>query len=126
MQDLNKVVLIGRLTKDAELKKMDSGSAKLDFSVAFNTTKKNGSEYVDESNFTNLTYWGKVAEAIAPMMKKGQQVAIEGHLKQDKWEKDGQKHFELKVIPELVQIVGGRKKTEDGEAGTPFKENIPF
>lgn len=130
MQDINKVMLIGRLTKDAELKVMNSGSAKLDFSVAFNTTKKDGSEYKDEGNFANLTYWGNVAKAIEPMMKKGQQIAIEGHLKQDRWEKDGQKHFELRLIPDVVQIIGGKPAQKTAayseEPGTTFEEDIPF
>lgn len=115
MQDLNKVMLIGRLTKDGELRTMDSGSSRLDFSVVFNTTKKDGNGYKDEGNFANLSYWGNVAKAITPMMKKGQQVAIEGHLKQEKWEKDGQKHYELRLIPETVQILGGRKAQDNNE-----------
>lgn len=130
MQDINKVVLVGRLTKDAELKTMNSGSAKLDFSVAFNTAKKDGTGYKDEGNFVNLTYWGNVAKAIEPMMKKGQQVVIEGHLKQDRWEKDGQKHFELRLIPDAVQIIGGKpaqkSDADSEEPGTTFREDIPF
>lgn len=127
MRDLNCSVLIGRLTKDAELKRNDSGSVRLDFSVAFNTTKKNGNEYVDESNFVNMAYFGKIAEAIAPRMTKGQQVAINGYLKQNVWEKDGQKHYELRLIPETVQIIGGKSsQKKDTEPGEPMEEGIPF
>lgn len=127
MQDLNRVVLIGRLAKDGELKQMSSGSSRLDFSVAFNTTKKNGNEYQDEGNFVNLSYWGKIAEVIAPRMKKGTQVAIEGHLKQDKWEKDGQKHYDLRLIPETVQIMSSKAAKQDNEPGEQqFPEDMPF
>lgn len=119
MEDLNKVVLIGRLTKDAELKKMDSGSARMDFSVAFTTTKKGAEGYQDESNFVNLSLWGKVAEAICPRMVKGQQVAIEGKLKQERWEREGQKHYELRIIPSSVQLIGGKKDSAPSEQKEP-------
>lgn len=115
MQDFNQVTLIGRLTKDAELKDLN-GLTKLDFSLAFNTSKKNGDKYVDESNFINLSLWGKVATALEPYMKKGSQVLVSGELKQDRWEKDGQKFSALKVIANSVQLLGSRNSSESKAA----------
>ena len=115
MQDFNQVTLIGRLTKDAELKDLN-GLTKLDFSLAFNTSKKNGDKYVDESNFINLSLWGKVATALKPYMTKGSQVLVSGELKQDRWEKDGQKFSALKVIANSVQLLGSRNSSENKAA----------
>lgn len=115
MQDFNQVTLIGRLTKDAELKDLN-GLTKLDFSLAFNTSKKNGDKYVDESNFVNLSLWGKVATALKPYMIKGSQVLVSGELKQDRWEKDGQKFSALKVIANSVQLLGSRNSSESKAA----------
>lgn len=112
MQDLNSLSLIGRLTKDAEISYLNNGSAKMDFSVAFTTTKKEGSEWIEESNFLNLSLWGKQAEGLKPYMTKGKQIGIEGHLKQDRWEKDGQKFSALKVIVDNIQLIGSSKKNE--------------
>lgn len=129
MTDLNKVTLIGRIVRDAELKMLENGSAKLDFSVAFNTTKKVGADWVDESNFTDLTVWGKQAEAIQKFMTKGKQVAIEGHLKQERWEKDGQKLSKLKVVLDSIQLLGGSSSKTSEETipdQTDFNEDMPF
>lgn len=123
MNDLNKSVLIARLTKDAELKYMSSGSAKLEFSVAFTTSKKNGNEWVDESNFVNgLTLWGKTAENLTPYMKKGALIGIEGHLKMDSWEQEGQRRTALKLVVDNVQLLGGRK--EGGQQSAPVQQNV--
>lgn len=104
MTDINHVVLVGRVCKDAELK-----NERCDFSIAFNTTKKDGSNYTDESNFLNLSLWGKRASALAPKLIKGKQVVISGHLKINKWEKDGKTNYSTNVVIDEIQIVGGSK-----------------
>lgn len=129
MQDFNQVNIIGRLTKDAELKDAN-GYQKLDFSIAFSTSKKEGDKYIDESNYLNLTLWGKVAGAIHPYMTKGTQVLVTGELKQDRWEKDGQKFSALKVNVRNVQLLGSRNSATKTEEPSPssnlFSEDIPF
>lgn len=127
MTDLNKVCVLGRLTRDAELKRLDNGSAKLDFSICFNTSSKKGNEWIDEANFTDLTVWGKQAEAIAKFMTKGKQVAIEGHLKQERWEKDGQKQSKLKIVLENIQLLGSGG-TNRSEQNSEFEDDnsMPF
>lgn len=127
MNDLNKSVLIARLTKDAELKYMSSGSAKLDFSVAFTTSRKNGNEWVDDSNFINgLTLWGKTAENLNPYMKKGALIGIEGHLKMDSWEQEGQKKTALKLVVDNVQLLGGKKEggQQNYQQSAPVQQNV--
>lgn len=122
MKDFNTGGLIGRLTKDGQISYMQSGSAKLDFSVAFNTSKKDGNNWVDESNFLNLTIWGKTAENLNPYLKKGTQVAITYHLHQDKYEKDGQTKTLLKVVVDDIQLIGGKR---EGGNTAPAKQSAP-
>lgn len=134
MKDLNKISLIGRLTGDAELGYMQSGSAKVDFTLAFTTSAKKGNEWVDESNFVNLTLWGKTGENLKQYLLKGTQVAIEGHLRQERWEKDGKKQSALKVVVDEIQLLskgnGSQKKVAEEKATTEnaegFPEDIPF
>lgn len=132
MTDLNTVSLIGRLVKDAELSTAGN-SAKLDFTLAFSTTSKKGNEWVDESNFIDVTVWGKQAENLARFLKKGKQIAIyDAHLKQDRWEKDGQKFSKIKVIPDptKIQLLGGSKKESQNDAGSSESyvedDSMPF
>lgn len=115
MKDSNHVHFIGRLVKDAELKNFD-GYSRLDFCVAFNTSKKDGDKWVDESNFINLSISGNKANSLSSYLVKGTQVSIEGHLKQSRWEKDGQKHSRIDVAVEEIQLLGSSKKS-DGPAG---------
>jgi len=124
MNDYNKIGLTGRLTKDSELTFMQSGSAKLEFSIAFTTSRKNGNEWVDEPNYLNgLTLWGKTAENMKNYLKKGTQVLIEGHLKMDKWEKDGQTKTLMKVVVDNLHLIGGNKS--NSTTNTQVKVNVP-
>ncbi len=122
MTDLNRVILIGRITADCKFGYLNSGSAKADFSIAVNRSKKDGNEWVDEVSYFPITVWGKTAENLHTRFVRGQQVAIDAYLKQDRWEKDGQKMSVVKIITENIQLVGGLKS----EGGAPVfkpKEN---
>ena len=106
MNDTNKGVLIGRLTQDSKLDYLQSGSAKLDFSVAFTTSKKVQNQWVDETNYlNNLTLWGKTAENLNQYMTKGTMVCLEYHLHVDTWEKDGKKNYITKTVIDNVQLL---------------------
>lgn len=121
MNDTNKVILIGRLTQDSKLDYLQSGSAKLDFSVAFTTSKKVQNQWVDETNYLNgLTLWGKSAENLNQYMTKGTMVAIEGHLHMDTWEKDGEKKSIMKVVVENVQLLS---RPSGNQNGAPRQQN---
>lgn len=134
MKDLNRLNIIGRITKDCTFGYLNSGSAKADFSIAVNDKKKNGNEWVDEVSYFNLTVWGKTAENLKPYLVKGRQVAIDGKLKQDRWEKDGKTQSAIKIIVENIQILGGGATTEKPKnqsenvsyEGGEFSEDVPF
>jgi len=85
MSDLNRVTLIGRLTRDAALKFTNSGLAILEFSIAVDRSVKRNDKWEKEAHFFDITLFGKLGEAIAQYMTKGQQVAVDAHLQQDRW-----------------------------------------
>lgn len=135
MNDVNEVIIIGRLTKDMELKYLQSGSAVGKLSVAVNRSVKRGDQWADEASFFEATLFGKQAEALKQYLTKGKQVALSGFLKQDRWEKDGQKFSKISILADTVQLLGGKK---DGGSNTPqpqaeapvqaddYPEDIPF
>lgn len=112
MTDLNHVVLIGRLTQDLgnderSFGYVGNGQARANVSIAVNRSKKSGDEYVDEVSYFNVTIWGKTAENLKPYLTKGKQICVEGHLKQDRWEKDGKKESRISIVADNVQLLGG-------------------
>lgn len=117
MTDLNHVGIIGRLTRDAELVNVGQ-TVKADLSIAVNRSRKQADgSWTDEVSFFDFTLWGKTAEGLKPYLTKGKQIAVEGHLKQDRWEKDGQKFSKVSIVAENVQLLGGR--AENGSATGP-------
>jgi len=119
MTDLNHVVLIGRLTQDLGSDErsfgyVGNGQARANVSIAVNRSKKNGDQWIEEVNYFNITIWGKTAENLKPYLTKGKQICVEGHLKQDRWEKDGQKQSRISIVADNVQLLGGRG---DGQSG---------
>lgn len=69
---------------------------------------------MDEVNYFDLTIWGKTAENLKPYLTKGKQVAVEGHLKQDRWEKDGQKFSKVSIVADNIQLLGGKGENASG------------
>ena len=110
--NLNKVMLIGNLTKDPELKYLPNGTAVANMSMAINRKYKSGEETKEDVCFVRVVVWAKRAEVCAEYLKKGNPVFIEGRLQSRSWEKDGQKHSALDVVAENVQFLGGKKKEE--------------
>jgi single-strand DNA-binding protein len=132
MKDTNIFIHVGRLTRDAELKRLSTGTAILTFSLAVNRRVKDGDAWKDEASFFDYSYFGKGAEAVAQYMTKGGQVVVEGEVKQDRWEKDGQKHSRVVFVAQNVQLVGGKRDArQDGGQVSPdqpaaFQDDIPF
>ena len=129
MKDLNTCFLIGRLTRDAELKYLPSGAPVVAFSLAVNGSERDGDGWKDRASFFDMAYFGKPAEAVHPYLKKGQQVAVTAEAVQDRWEKDGEKHQRVKFTVRSLQLLGGKKE----QAGNPvpdhpeaFPDDIPF
>ena len=108
MASFNRVILVGNLTRDPELRYIPSGTAVSDIGLAVNDRVKSGDQWVDEATFVDITLWGRTAEIANEYLSKGSPVLIEGRLKLDRWEKDGQKHSKLKVVGERLQMLGSK------------------
>jgi single-strand DNA-binding protein len=110
MSDLNYVFLIGRLTRDAELKHTAAGQAVCKFSLAVNERRKTGDRRKDEANFFDVVVWGRQGETLSPFLVKGTPVGVAGELRQDRWEQDGQNRSKIEIMAKNVQLLeGGRK-----------------
>lgn len=114
MTDVNHVILIGRLTRDGELKYTSGGIAVCKFSIAVNKRRKQGEQWVDEANFFDIVLWGKQGETLNQYLLKGKQVAIDGELHQNRWEQDGQSRSKIEINANNVQLIGG--KSDSGES----------
>ncbi|MBL8966763.1 MAG: single-stranded DNA-binding protein [Spirochaetaceae bacterium] len=117
MGDLSVAVLVGRLTRDAELKYTNSGQAVCHFSVATGSRVKKGDQWVDESSFWDVDLWGKRAESVNQYLTKGKLVAVQGDMRQDKWEQDGQSRMKVKITANDVQLLGGQGGPGGGQGG---------
>ena len=121
--DINHVTIVGRLTRDAEISYLPSGAAVAKISIAVNRSRKNGDQWVDEVSYFDSAIFGKTAENLKPYLSKGKQVGLEGHLKQDRWEKDGQKFSKVSIIADNVQLLGGR--SDGGGSGYSEASSAP-
>jgi single-strand DNA-binding protein len=121
MASYNRVVLLGNLTRDPELRYLQSGTAVTDIGLAVNDRRKNANgEWVDEVTFVDVTLWARTAEIASEFLTKGAPALIEGRLKLDSWEtNDGQKRSKLKVVGERLVLVGGRGGGGPGGPGGP-------
>lgn len=115
--DTNVVVIVGRLTRDAELKYTNSGMAVCRFSIANNKRKKSGDNWIDYPNYFDIVLWGKSGEAINQYLVKGKQVAIEGELEQDRWEQEGKQRSKVEISARNVQLLGGGAERPENPAG---------
>lgn len=114
MASFNRVILMGNVTRDIDVRYVSNGGlAVTDIGLAVNDRRKNQSgEWVEETTFVDVTLWGRTAEIAGEYLSKGSPVLIEGRLKLDTWETDGQKRSKLRVHGEKMQLLGGR-----GEGG---------
>ena len=124
MASLNKVMLIGNLGKDPELKYTPSGQGVATFSLA--TTRKwkdkEGNDKED-TQWHNIKVWGRTAEVANQYLKKGRQVFIEGRLEHRQYEQDGQKKYFTEVVCEQMVILGGKRDDSGGGPEPSFDEN---
>lgn len=108
MASYNRVILVGNLTRDIELKYTPGGTAVTDIGMAVNDRRKSASgEWVDETTFVDVTLWGRTAEVASEYLGKGSPILVEGRLKLDTWETDGQKRSKLRVVCDRMQMLGG-------------------
>ena len=139
MADVNHVVLIGRLTRDSELRYTQNGTPIVKFSIAVNRRKKTGEEWVEEVSFFDVVFWGKMGESINQYLVKGKQVAVTGELRQNRWEQDGQPRSKVEIVANNLQLLGssqgiggkgggyqaGDGYGEEGSQGYPRKKDAP-
>jgi single-strand DNA-binding protein len=121
---------MGNLTRDPEVRKLNTGTSLCDIGIAVTESHKNSSgAWIEETSFIDVTAWGRTAEVIGEYLTKGSPIFIEGRLKLDTWEKDGQKRSKLKVICEKMRMLGKgqekKPKQQDTAYSQPVDEN-PF
>lgn len=121
MADLNHVVLVGRLTRDAELKYTSGGMAVCKFALAVNKRRKQGEQWVEEANFFDIVLWGRAGETLNQYLVKGKQVAVEGELHQNRWEQDGQARSKVEIVASNVQLLGSA--SGQNSANTDYSQN---
>ena len=124
MASFNKVILMGNLTRDPEVRYTPKGSAVADIGLAVNRVySTDNGEKREETTFVDVTLWGRTAEIAGEYLKKGRPVLIEGRLQLDSWDdkQSGQKRSKLKVIGESMQLLGSRQsgggESDEGGGG---------
>lgn len=138
--DLNNYSVIGRMTRDLDERAFSytsNGKARLNISIAVN----DGYGDNQYTSYFDVVVWGKTAENIKPYLGKGKQICINGRLRQDRWESNGQKNSRVVIVAETVQLLGGRdnsagtggnnqqtapQRPQDYDNGGEFSEDIPF
>ena len=121
MASYNKVILVGNLTRDPEVKYTAGGTAVTEIGLAVNRNwfDRQSNERKEETTFVDITLWGRQAEVAGEYLSKGRSVLIEGRLQLDTWEDktSGQKRSKLKVVGENMQMLGGRGEGGPGGGG---------
>jgi single-strand DNA-binding protein len=113
---INSVVLVGHLTRDAEIKHFNNGNSVLKFSIAQNRKKKQGDAWVDEAMFFDCSYGNKGTEALHKYLIKGKQIAVQGEVRQERWEQDGAPRAKVFIAAFELQLLGGQG-TDQGRQG---------
>jgi single-strand DNA-binding protein len=141
--NINRVVLVGNLTRDPELRHTPSGMAVCSLRIAVNTRRKDGStgEWTEKPNYFDITVWGNQGESCAQYLAKGRPIAVDGRLEWREWEaQDGAKRQAVEIVAESVQFLGGRMEGEaqpayvsagatsggDDFPSSPADDDIPF
>ena len=125
MASFNKVILLGNLTRDPEVRYTPKGSAVCDLGIAVNRSYTlDSGEKREEVTFVDVVLWSRLAEIAGEYLKKGRPIFIEGRLQLDTWDdkQSGQKRSKLRVIGETMQLLGGRPPGAAGGAGEGSEE----
>ena len=125
--DINTVTIVGRLTRDSELKFTNSGAAVASMSIAVNRSRKDGDQWVEEPNFFDISLWGKRSESLNQYLTKGTRIAVSGELQQNRWEQDGQKRSKVLIHANNIQLLGspqdGSNNSQDNNGGNNNQRN---
>jgi single-strand DNA-binding protein len=107
--NINRVVLTGNLTRDPELRSLQSGMSVCSLRIASNSRRKENGEWVDKPNYFSVTVWGAQGENCARFLSKGRPVCIDGRLEWSEWQaQDGAKRESVEIVADAVQFLGGR------------------
>lgn len=138
MSYINRVVIVGRLTRDPELRHTQGGTAVIEFSIAVNDREKNSAsgEWEDRANFFDVTAWGNLAETCSQYLAKGRLTGVDGSLRQDRWDdrETGQKRSKVKIVAQSVEFLdkpdsdaaGGGHTSSSAQQQAPPDDDIPF
>ena len=119
----NKIILIGNLTKDPELRYTPQGTAVASFTLAVNSRIKSKDESKEEVLFMDVVVWGKQGEVVSQYLSKGRQALVEGRLRERKWEgQDGQQKRRMEVVADSVRFLG---KRDDSSRGAGSEQSAP-
>ena len=127
MANYNRVILLGNLTRDPQLRYIPSGTAVCDIGLAVKDRHKNSSgEWVEEPVFVDVTLWARTAEGASEYLSKGSPILIEGRLKFDTWQtNEGQKRSKLRVVCERMQMLGGRGGGQAPRQDSQYSQAAP-
>ena len=126
-QDINDVTLIGRLTRDLGSDERSfgytqNGVARASVDIAVNRSKKQGDQWIEEVSYFTVLLWGKNAENLKPYLTKGKQICVRGFLKQERWEKDGQKQSRVVIVSEQCQLLGGKSDSDNSAPTSSYAQ----
>ena len=124
---LNKVFLIGRLTRDPEIRFLPSGTQITTFSIAVNRRFRVGEDWREETYYFDIETFGNLAERLGKQLNKGTQILVEGQLRQDRWKtSSGENRSKIKIVADKVNMIGGATKGQITETDSTNIEESPL
>ena len=137
MRGVNKVIIVGNLGNDPDQKVMANGTAVTTISVATSESWKDKTtgQQQERTEWHRVVFFNRLAEIAGQYLKKGASVYVEGQLRTNQWEKDGQKHYSTEIIASQMQMLGGREESQPSarpaqqaaqQAAPDFNDDIPF
>jgi len=124
---LNKVFLIGRLTRDPEIRFLPSGTQITTFSIAVNRRFRVGEDWREETYYFDIETFGNLAERLGKQLNKGTQILVEGQLRQDRWKtSSGENRSKIKIVADKVNMIGGATKRQITETDSTNMEESPL
>lgn len=125
MSGLNKVIVMGNVGNDPEIRQTSSGQSVCNFNVATNESYEDKSgQRKDRTEWHKIVVWSKLAEICAEHLKKGNQVLVEGKLQTNSWEKDGKKNYSTNIVASNVVFMSKNEKKIQSK--DPFADDLPF
>jgi single-strand DNA-binding protein len=123
-KDINRVILTGRLTRDAELRQTKSGTSVMKVSIANNQSRKNASgQWEDEVHYFDIVIWGRTAEVLRQYLVKGKMIAVDGRLQQRRYQPPGEEkpRYTFEITADNIQLLSGGQS--GGSTGSSFSQN---